>query len=360
MTLPSPGTDGPASAHGPPPRLALVVIARNEARAIERCLLSARPWVDEMVVVDTGSTDDTVALARACGARVHHFTWVDDFAAARNAALAHADARWNLVLDADEWIEGGADCLSRARLGDAPFIGVASIRSSFRSDGITTSATSPISRLLPRGTRYSGRIHEQPQSDLPRRKIPLLIGHDGYMPELLEKKRERNARMLARELADDPGNAHVHFHLGKDHEVHGRYEQAAHHYQCAWERSTPADGFRHGLITRRLHCMGRIGLTQQAIDLAGAEMDQWQHSPDFFFALGNLVLDLAVAHPERAHAELLPLAQACWERCLAIGETPWLQDSVAGRGSFLAAHNIAVVRRGLEGALGAPMPAAAS
>jgi hypothetical protein len=89
-------------------------------------------------------------------------------------------------------------------------------------------------------------------------------------------------------------------------------------------------------------------------------MEQWQHSPDFFFALGNLVLDLAVAHPERAHAELLPLAQACWERCLAIGETPWLQDSVAGRGSFLAAHNLAVVRRGLEGALGAPMPAAAS
>ena len=348
MTAPLPGPEASGAARGAPPRLALVVIARNEARAIERCLSSARQWVDEMVVLDTGSTDDTVALARGCGARVHHFDWVDDFSAARNAALSHTDAQWNLVLDADEWIEDGADCLARDRLGDAPFIGVASIRSAFQAGGATSSATSSISRLLPRGTRYRGRIHEQPQSNLARRRIPLVIGHDGYMPELLQKKRDRNAALLARELAEDPEDAHVHFHLGKDHEVYERYAQACHHYRCAWERSTPGDNFRHGLITRWMHCMGRIGMTQQAIDLGCAQMDQWQHSPDFFFVMGNLVLDLAVAHPERAHSELLPLAQTCWERCLEIGEAPGLEDSVAGRGSFLAAHNLAVVRGGLE------------
>jgi len=95
MSVPDPAEESPVadSPDTPAPRLALVVIARNEARAIERCLSSARPWVDEMVVLDTGSTDHTVALARACGARVHHFAWVDDFSAARNAALAHTDAQ---------------------------------------------------------------------------------------------------------------------------------------------------------------------------------------------------------------------------------------------------------------------------
>ena len=77
-----------------PPRLALVVIARDEARRIGRLLDSVRPWVDEMLVLDTGSADGTAAVARAHGARVEHFAWCDDFAAARNRALAWAGADW--------------------------------------------------------------------------------------------------------------------------------------------------------------------------------------------------------------------------------------------------------------------------
>ena len=60
-----------------------------------------------MIVLDTGSSDATREIARAAGAEVHEFAWCDDFAAARNAALAHSDADWNLILDADEWLAGG-------------------------------------------------------------------------------------------------------------------------------------------------------------------------------------------------------------------------------------------------------------
>ncbi len=67
------------------PRLALVMIVRDEARCIARCLESVAPFVDSMIVLDTGSTDDTVAIAQACGAAVHQFSWCDDFSAARNA-----------------------------------------------------------------------------------------------------------------------------------------------------------------------------------------------------------------------------------------------------------------------------------
>jgi glycosyltransferase involved in cell wall biosynthesis len=71
-------------------RVALVMIVRNEAPRIVRALASVSHCVDEMVVLDTGSTDATVALARSAGARVGHFDWCDDFAAARNAALNRA------------------------------------------------------------------------------------------------------------------------------------------------------------------------------------------------------------------------------------------------------------------------------
>src|SRR5262245_31354097 len=78
-------------------KLALVMIARDEARCIERCLASVRAHVDEMVLLDTGSSDGTPEIARAAGARVGSFAWCDDFAAARNAALELADADWSLV-----------------------------------------------------------------------------------------------------------------------------------------------------------------------------------------------------------------------------------------------------------------------
>lgn len=91
--------------------IALVVIARNEERCIERCLRSAAPYVDDMLVLDTGSTDRTAEIARQCGARVATFNWIDDFAAARNAALDAVNARWRLVLDADEWLDDSAAAL---------------------------------------------------------------------------------------------------------------------------------------------------------------------------------------------------------------------------------------------------------
>src|SRR5687768_11590845 len=92
-------------------RLALVMIVRDEAQSIARALRSARAHVERMIVLDTGSVDDTPAIAAAEGAEVSRFEWIDDFSAARNASLALSDAAWNLVLDADEWIEGGTECL---------------------------------------------------------------------------------------------------------------------------------------------------------------------------------------------------------------------------------------------------------
>ncbi len=87
---------------GPSPRLTICLITKNEERFLDQCLKSIRSVAWQIIVVDTGSTDRTVAIARQHGAEVCSFEWVDDFSAARNAALEHARGDWVLVLDADE------------------------------------------------------------------------------------------------------------------------------------------------------------------------------------------------------------------------------------------------------------------
>ncbi|MBS0477679.1 MAG: glycosyltransferase, partial [Proteobacteria bacterium] len=149
--------------------IAAVLIVRDEARCVARCLGSVAPWVDRMVVLDTGSRDDTIAIARACGAEVHDTVWPDSFAEARNAALALADADWNLVIDADEWIQRGGECL-REWCAGPPRLGRVRIVSEASGGGATRNR---ITRLLPRSARFVGRVHEQVKSDLPRVDIDL-------------------------------------------------------------------------------------------------------------------------------------------------------------------------------------------
>ena len=87
------------------PRVSLCMIVKNEEAKLPSCLKSVAGLVDEVVVVDTGSTDGTKAVAASLGARVFNFTWVDSFAAARNASLDHATGEWILWLDADDFID---------------------------------------------------------------------------------------------------------------------------------------------------------------------------------------------------------------------------------------------------------------
>lgn len=323
--------------------LAAVLIVRDEARCIARCLESVAPWVDRMVVLDTGSTDDTVALARAAGAEVHHFDWIDDFSAARNRALDLADADWNLVLDADEWIAEGGERLRRFCAG-APRLGRVCVHNAFDEGGRADESRSWITRLLPRGVRFEGRVHEQAVSALPRERLELHLGHDGYRDAQMAGKRDRNRPLLLRELRDRPEDPYVLFQLGTEAEGRQAHAEAADLYARAFVRTATGDNWRHELLVRLLHGLGQAGRIDAAIELAQAEMEGMADSPDFFFTLGNLLLDQAMADPAQAVGHWLPLAVAAWERCLEIGERPDLEGSVAGRGSHLARHNLDVVR----------------
>lgn len=318
-------------------RLALVMIARDEAHAIGRALASARPHVDRMIVLDTGSVDATRQIAATEGAQVHDFAWVDDFSAARNAALAHSDAAWNLVLDADEWIESG----SLAQLPPRDRLGLVRLNNVSDTPG-QEAASAWLPRLLPKGVHYEGRVHEQPVGASRSVRTGLVLGHDGYTAANLERKAGRNEALLMAELQAAPQDAYLWYQLAREHQVRDRPPQAALCFAEALRLAPLETPWRHGLVVRAITAFKTAGQLDEALELAGSEIPRWPNSPDFYFALGDLYLECANQAPEQAATDFLPIVESAWQRCLEIGEQPALDGSVPGRGGHMAAHNLAV------------------
>jgi len=224
----------------PRPTLAVCVIARNEEEFIGACLDSVRSHVDELIVVDTGSTDRTVELATERGARVEHFEWCDDFAAARNVAIDAAHSEWILMLDADEELDTATVAGLRRRIasplpGDT--IGYSVMIENRRRDGSEDSIRHCVTRLFPRrqDVRYMGAIHEDLfRVSAPKRSTVTFIDdvrifHYGYDPAVYvaRAKDERNLHLLTRALEKQPGDPRILFHLGQQHRVGRRFAEAS-------------------------------------------------------------------------------------------------------------------------------------
>lgn len=328
--------------------LGVYMIVKDESERLARAIKSVADLVDEIVVVDTGSTDDTVDIAKSLGARVEHFFWCDDFAAARNASLEAATTDVRVVLDADEWLAAGYE--EFARLRDLP-AGVAATviqRSTVQTEAGATFTDVPLVRVLPRMAHYQGRIHEQPVGYGRVLRTGIVLDHDGYLPDANDRKRGRNERLLRMDIADGLDDAYTWYQLAKDLEVQHRYSEAADAYEEAMLREheeAAATGvvasWRHELVTRALHCVGAAGRHDRAIQLFGEIEREFPESPDLYFIMAAYLMDWAARVPEFA-SETMPLIGTLLRRCLALGDRPDLDGSVRGRGSFLAARNLEV------------------
>jgi glycosyltransferase involved in cell wall biosynthesis len=200
------------------------MIARDEERVIGDCLASIKPWVDEIIFVDTGSTDKTVEIAESFGACVYHFPWRDDFSAARNESLSHATGDFILWMDADDTIPEhcGRQLRDLALIADKDTFGYmmqVHIPAAPGESGFTIVDHVKLFRNLP-GLRFEGRIHEQILEAIHREggtveRSSLYVIHSGYdySPEGQKKKRARDITILEKDLADRPNHPFVLFNI---------------------------------------------------------------------------------------------------------------------------------------------------
>jgi Flp pilus assembly protein TadD len=246
--------------------VSLCMIARNEGHQLADCLEPVAKLFDEIIVVDTGSTDDTREVARRYTPHVFDFAWCDDFSAARNESLRHATSEWVLWLDADDRLTAE----NATKLGQL-FDGLTNQPAVYLLETLCrTQGSNELERVLthPRLFRrhpalnWRRRVHEQlrpwPEAlGYEVRFSDVRIDHLGYQEStLLHRKRHRNLRLLRMEYAVNPDDPDTLLDLGVAYTRRGHAHQAR---QC----------FEHFLATAPRYCVERqrvfVSLTELAM-----------------------------------------------------------------------------------------------
>lgn len=201
--------------------VAACMIVKNEEHFLPQCLESIRNWVDEIIVVDTGSTDRTIEIAESYGAKVYHQEWIGDFSYHRNHSIEQASSDWVFIIDADEEVEQA----------DIPKIREALTYEDFRMITMNVYNMDPetgrVSSHLPSirffrkesGIRYDGIVHNQLKYDKDEKslKVEASLRHYGYnlSEDKMEQKFQRTKALLDKQIEEDPDNAFAHFNLGQ-------------------------------------------------------------------------------------------------------------------------------------------------
>lgn len=229
--------------------ISLCMIVRDSVRTLGRCLRSIRPWVSEMIVVDTGSLDETPELARQLGARVFHFPWCCDFAAARNVSIRHASGRWVFWMDADDTIDG-INGRRLMELAGAPqprdLLGcVMQVHCPGGGHREDVTVVDHVKLFLNRpDLRFEGRIHEQILPAIRRAGgevgwTDLYVIHSGadYSVAGRRRKFDRDIRLLHLELRDRPDHSFTLFNLGMTYADVGEHSTAVQYLRRSLEKS---------------------------------------------------------------------------------------------------------------------------
>ncbi|NLZ92750.1 MAG: glycosyltransferase [Firmicutes bacterium] len=217
-------------------KLSITMMVKNEEKYLEQCLQALIPIMksvdSELIIVDTGSNDKTVEIAKKYTDKVYFHAWNNDFADMRNKTIQYAKGEWLLILDGDEIITDPSGIISflNSKESKKYNTGMLTIKNITNKDDDVHYVTSYALRLFKNNNfYYEGAIHEQPQYQLPIVEIKTEIEHYGYLAtdeKLMEYKFERNIKLLKSELEKDPENIYYWYQLSQSYGMYKDYKKA--------------------------------------------------------------------------------------------------------------------------------------
>jgi len=326
-------------------KVSLAMIVRNEEDNLPNCLKSAEGLFDEIVIVDTGSTDRTKEIALEFGAKVVDFPWIDDFSAARNVSLDNATGDYVFWLDADDVIDPPEREKLKALLGrlrtDRKTAYVVRCACDPSTDGTGGETVVDHIRLFPllKGVRWAYRVHEQILPSLRNATIPvrwtdIFVRHTGYIDLALRaKKLHRDVKILQEELAARPHDPFVLFNLGAIAIEREQWEQSLDYLRRSLERSAPTDSITRKLFALIARAHQMMGNSQAALNVCAEGLSFDPEDAELWFRK-------AVIHRYRREPGE---AEACWRRILGLKRPDQFCSVDQGIFGHLTRRNLAML-----------------
>lgn len=268
------------------------MIVKDEEELLPHCLASVQGAVDEMIVVDTGSSDRSAEIAQQYGAVVVAFEWCEDFAAARNAGLERASGDWILFLDADEALDRAAREQIRSWTAVSGCDGLFLNIHNYTGTGQQGVTVNPVLRLFRNAPshRFEGRIHEQIAAAICRGNpeaafhvTDMVIHHYGYQTAIVERKDKvnRNVRLLQQAVEEEPDQPFHHYNLGVEYLRVGEAERALETFGVARMGIDPAvTSYAHLLFKYEVRCLQHLNRWQEALDRIDAALELFPEYTD--------------------------------------------------------------------------------
>ncbi len=330
--------------------ISLCMIVKDEEDMLPGCLSAVAPFVDELVIVDTGSSDRTREIASEYGAKVVEFEWNGSFSDARNESLRHATGDWILWLDADEHLVA-ADGPQLRDLARRTWVeGFHIIETHFLGAGDGDTASHAPMRMFRRRPEHAwrGTVHEQVLWALPSwlpgrvQHSTVRVDHYGYLSSVVQdrSKNERNLALLMSQVEQER-TAFTCFNIGSEHAQLGAWPDAKAWFEEALTLlKASGDGWHRDtwvplLVNRTTSARRVTGDIDGALELAGEALELWPEYTD---------LEYERAH---AHADALDWKRAAQHAraALAMGDAPARFVAVSGKGTFQARHLLATALR---------------
>lgn len=323
----------------PKPLISLCLIVKNESEHLANCLKSVQDVIDEIIVVDTGSTDSTIPIAESFGAQIISFPWTSDFAAARNIGVTQAQGTWILILDADEELDQASKEELKLCATHEEYEGFfVRIHNHMGKDKLSPTATiNPILRMFRNRPEhlFRGVIHEQIATAITEHRphaalhlSTVIIHHYGYAEgAVIERdKIQRNATLLAKELRQSPNDPFQQFNMAVEYMRMGEHQHALTHIHKSMAFIQPDTSYGHLLHKYEIRCRYALGEATEALNCCTEAIVLYPDYTDLFHLKGAILFNF----------RKLQEARSFLMKAIEIGPAPSHYHTETGLGTHLS------------------------
>ncbi|MFQ3549756.1 MAG: tetratricopeptide repeat protein [Armatimonadota bacterium] len=282
--------------------ISVCIIAKNESDFIYDCIKSLEDIADEVILVDTGSSDNTIELAKDLGAKIYQIPWQNDFSQARNKSIEYANGDWILWIDADERLDNLTKHNIKTAAADNTIDAYILKIYNYMSDDVDNDVVITENVRLWRNKpeyRFRYAIHESISDSIIENNgiigsLNTIIHHFGYKPDIIQSrdKKKRNIDILQNELIKEPNNPHVLYHFAQEYFEINEFEKSSEYAKRAIDNMPISSNLAKSAYLILADSLSLSGKSHMALDVLNRAYDYGLYNMELSFAKARALLNI--------------------------------------------------------------------